>query len=90
MVLWVARYIVWATPDATLDAKGLGGMMGTELVVSFVVGVAITYWVRKNKRSYSSSFLYWLSLVLSVSLFIIPALVGVSAIIGILFFSVHI
>ena len=64
--------------------------MGTVLILSFVVGGAMALWVYKAKRSYNSAFLYWSSQVLSASLFLIPALVTVGAIIGILFFSVRV
>jgi len=64
--------------------------MGAELLLSFVVGGAMALWVYKTKKSYNNVFLYWSSQVLSASLFLIPALISVGAIIGVLFFSVRV
>ena len=65
-------------------------MMGAELVLSFIVGGFMAHWVYKTKNTYNNAALYWSSQVLSVSLFIIPALAAVSVIIGVLLFSVNI
>lgn len=90
MVFWVIRYLVWSAPDTEFSTnQGIASSVATELGISFVVGLVLTRYIRKNKQDYGSALLYWPSQILSVGLFVFPALLFISVLAGMVFLVVQ-